>query len=192
MIIEQSPSKVNFPSDFLWGAGTSAYQIEGSAKEEGRAASVWDTFCQTEGKIRYGETGDVACDHVKRFREDVALMKRIGLQAYRFSVSWSRVLPTGVGEVNEAGLAFYDRLVDALLEANIQPWITLFHWDYPQTLYEQGGWLNPKTVDWFAGYTRLVVERLSDRVRHWITLNEPQCFLHFGHGNGTNAPGNEL
>lgn len=185
------PSVV-FPERFLWGAGTSAYQIEGSAKELGRGASVWDTFCETEGKVRYGDNGNVACDHVNRYREDVALMKAIGLQAYRFSVSWPRVLPAGTGEVNAAGLRFYDQLVDELLAAGIQPWVTLFHWDYPQALYAQGGWLNPKTVDWFAYYVRIVVEKLSDRVQHWITLNEPQCFLHFGHGGGTNAPGDKL
>lgn len=189
---QTNPRNVEFPESFLWGVGTSAYQIEGAAKDQGHGASVWDTFCETEGKVRYGENGNVACDHVNRYREDVALMKAIGLQAYRFSVSWPRVLPAGTGEVNAAGLKFYDQLVDELLAAGIQPWVTLFHWDYPQALYDQGGWLNPKTVDWFADYVRVVVEKLSDRVQHWITLNEPQCFLHFGHGDGTNAPGDRL
>lgn len=189
---QTNPRNVEFPESFLWGVGTSAYQVEGAAKDQGRGASVWDAFCETEGKVRYGDTGSVACDHVNRFREDVALMKAIGLQAYRFSVSWPRVLPAGTGEVNAAGLKFYDQLVDELLAAGIQPWVTLFHWDYPQALYDQGGWLNPKTVDWFADYVRVVVEKLSDRVQHWITLNEPQCFLHFGHGDGTNAPGDRL
>jgi len=181
-----------FPEGFLWGAGTSAFQIEGAAASEERGQSVWDTFCRRPDAIRYGDTGDTACDHVNRFRDDVALMQQLGLHAYRFSISWPRVLPAGTGKINQAGLGFYDSLVDELLAAGIEPWITLFHWDYPQQLYNQGGWLNPKCVEWFADYTRVVVERLSDRVRHWITINEPQCFLHFGHGDGSNAPGDRL
>ncbi|WP_218932404.1 GH1 family beta-glucosidase [Adhaeretor mobilis] len=185
-----------FPDDFNWGVGTSAYQIEGSASTGGRGPSVWDTFCQQEGTVSNGDHGGTACDHVNRFREDVALLKQIGVGAYRFSISWSRVMPTGEGLVNEPGLAFYEQLVDELLLAGITPWVTLFHWDYPQALFEQsgekGGWLNPKTVDWFAVYTRVIIERLSDRVSHWITLNEPQCFLSYGHGDGTNAPGLKL
>ena len=139
-----------------------------------------------------GDTGSVACDHVNRFRDDVALMRQIGVGAYRFSIAWPRVIPLGVGAVGESGLAFYEALVDELLAANIEPWITLFHWDYPQALFERGGWLNRDSVDWFVDYARIVVERLSDRVAHWITLNEPQCFLGFGHGDGTNAPGLKL
>lgn len=188
----ENKNSAKFPTDFIWGAGTSAYQIEGAANEADRGASVWDTFCRRPGAIRYGDSGDTACDHVHRFREDVALMQQIGLQAYRFSISWPRVLPQGAGSPHEAGLSFYDALVDALLDAGIEPWVTLFHWDYPQALYDQGGWLNPKSADWFADYTRVVVERLSDRVQHWITLNEPQCFICFGHGDGTNAPGVKL
>jgi len=190
--VDKTLTDANFPTDFVWGAGTSAYQIEGAAAENERGMSVWDAFCRQPGAIRFGDTGATACDHVNRFREDVALMKEIGLQAYRFSISWPRILPLGVTTQNEAGLAFYDALVDELLGAGIEPWVTLFHWDYPQSLYEQGGWLHAKSPDWFAEYTRIVVARLSDRVQHWITLNEPQCFICYGHGNGTNAPGLKL
>ncbi len=171
------------------GAGTSAYQIEGAVSTAGRTASIWDTFCQQPGKVANGDTGDFACDHYHRFRDDVQLMKQLGLRAYRLSVSWPRVIPTDSGTVNGNGLAFYDALIDALLEANIEPWITLYHWDLPQYLQDADGWLNPQIVSRFAEYTLAVVERLSDRVGHWITINEPQCFLKFGLGDGTNAPG---
>jgi len=184
--------QVTFPQGFLWGAATSSYQIEGSPTNAGGGPGVWDTFCQRPGAIRYGDSGDTACDHVNRFREDVGLMREMGLKAYRFSLSWPRLLPEGVGTPNEAGLAFYDALVDELLEANIDPWITLFHWDYPQVLYDRGGWLNPESVRWFADYTRLVVERLSDRVQNWFTINEPQVIIHLGLAEGIHAPGVKL
>jgi beta-glucosidase len=142
-----------FPEKFLWGAAAASYQIEGAAAVDGKGPSVWDMLAQKPGAIWNGHTGDVACDHYHRFREDVALMKEVGLRAYRLSVSWPRVLPDGTGRVNEAGLAFYDRLVDALLEAGIEPWITLFHWDFPLALYHRGGWLNRDSADWFAEYT---------------------------------------
>ncbi|NLF32633.1 MAG: beta-glucosidase [Planctomycetes bacterium] len=180
---------VSFSSDFVWGAATASYQIEGGFDADGKGLSVWDVFTHTPGKIWYGQTGDVACDHYHRYREDVALMQSIGLQGYRFSISWPRVLPEGVGAVNEAGLAFYDRLVDALLAAGVQPWVTLFHWDFPYALYTRGGWLNPASSDWFAEYAGVVVDRLGDRVTHWMTLNEPQCTAMLGHKNGHNAPG---
>lgn len=183
-----------FPKDFLWGAASSAYQIEGAAHTDGRADSVWDAYCRTPGAIFENHTGDTACDHYHRYREDIELMRRLGLRAYRFSVSWPRVLPQGVGEVNDKGLAFYDRLVDALLEANIQPFLTLFHWDYPLALHNRGGWLNRESADWFADYSRVIVDRLSDRVAHWMTLNEPQCFIGGGPppGNLPLAPGDRV
>lgn len=181
-----------FPVDFAWGAASSSYQIEGAADADGKGLSVWDTFCREPGKVWEGHTGEVACDHYHRYREDVALMAAMGLKAYRFSISWPRVLPQGTGAVNEAGLDFYDRLVDALLKAGIEPWVTLFHWDYPTALYHQGGWLNPKSADWFAEYSRAVVRRLGNRVKHWITFNEPQCFVGVGHEIGRHAPGLKL
>ncbi len=181
-----------FPHSFLWGAATSAYQVEGAAASDERAPSVWDLFCRVPGAIWQGQTGDAACDHYHRFRGDVALMRQIGLRAYRFSISWPRVLPQGVGPANEQGLEFYDRLTDALLGAGIRPFATLFHWDYPQALHLRAGWLNRDSADWFAQYAALVVKRLGDRVTDWITLNEPQCFLRFGHGEGRNAPGLKL
>jgi beta-glucosidase len=178
-----------FPNHFTWGAAAAAFQIEGAAREDGKGLSTWDMLCRQPGKIFEGHTGDVACDHYHRYKEDVALMKEIGLQAYRLSVSWPRVLPDGIGKVSEKGLAFYDRLVDALLEAGITPWVTLFHWDYPYALFCRGGWLNPASPEWFAQYAELLVKRLSDRVTHWMTFNEPQVFLDLGHRVGRHAPG---
>jgi len=183
---------MGFPEGFVWGAATASYQVEGAAFEDGKGLSVWDAFCRKKGAVWNGQTGDVACDHYHRFREDVALMRQIGLRGYRFSVSWPRVLPEGTGALNEPGLDFYDRLVDELAGADIEPWVTLFHWDYPHELYCRGGWLNPDSSDWFAEYVRVVVERLSDRVRRWITLNEPQCFIGLGHQSGVHAPGLRL
>jgi len=173
----------------VWGAASSAYQVEGAAAEDGRGRSVWDVFCDRHDTIADGSSGGVACDHYHRWQNDIGLMKEIGLAAYRFSVSWPRVLPNGVGTVNKPGLAFYDALVDRLLEAGIIPYITLFHWDFPHKLYKRGGWLNPASPNWFADYTRVVVEMLSDRVQHWMTLNEPQVFIEFGHHTGNHAPG---
>ncbi len=181
-----------FPTDFTWGAASSAYQVEGAANTDGRGPSIWDAFCRVPGATFRGHTGDVACDHYHRFRDDVGLMKSIGLQAYRFSISWSRVIPGGTGSPNEKGLAFYDALVDELLAAGIVPWVTLFHWDLPLALQHRGGWLNRDIAGWFGDYTRLVVDRLSDRVTRWITINEPQIFVPFGHGDGTHAPGTKL
>ncbi|HXK20504.1 MAG TPA: family 1 glycosylhydrolase, partial [Polyangiaceae bacterium] len=181
-----------FPKGFVWGAAAASYQIEGAVKQDGRGDSVWDMFCRKPDAVWNGHTGDVACDHYNRYREDVALMKELGLQAYRLSVAWPRIQPTGVGAPNAAGLDFYDRLVDALLAAGITPWVTLFHWDFPLDLYHRGGWLNRDSADWFADYTTHVVSRLSDRVKHWMTLNEPQVYIGAGHHEGRHAPGDKL
>mgnify|MGYP001824088991 FL=1 len=183
---------MKFPKDFVWGAATSSYQVEGAPCAEGGGQSVWDMMGRHAGKIVGGDTGRVACDHFHRYREDVDLMSDIGLQAYRFSISWPRVLPAGVGNINQQGLDFYSKLVDALLEKNITPWLTLFHWDFPYQLYCRGGWLNRDSADWFADYTALIVDRLSDRVSHWSTLNEPQVYIGQGHQQGTHAPGLEM
>jgi beta-glucosidase len=181
-----------FPPTFTWGAAAASYQIEGAWNEDGKGLSVWDMLTRQPGKVWEGHTGDKACDHYHRYEEDVQLMSQIGLQAYRLSVSWPRVLPAGRGAVNEKGLAFYDRLIDELLDKGIEPWVTLFHWDYPHDLFLRGGWLNPDSPKWFAEYTEVVVDRLSDRVSHWMTLNEPQCFIGLGHYNGDHAPGIKL
>jgi beta-glucosidase len=166
-----------FPENFIWGAATAAYQIEGAHDADGKGASIWDVFCEDEGRILNGDHGRVACDHYHRYKEDVGIMRDIGLQAYRMSLSWSRILPEGTGSVNEAGLDFYDRLIDELLAAGIAPWVTLFHWDLPHALHSRGGWLNRKSADWFAKYAEIAVKRLGDRVSHWMTLNEPQCII---------------
>lgn len=187
-----SASECTFPAEFVWGSATAAYQIEGAAREEGRGPSTWDVFCRRPGAVFEGHSGDVACDHYHRYRDDIALMRELGLQAYRFSIAWSRVLPEGCGQANPAGLAFYDRLVDALLEAGIQPYCTLFHWDLPQALQQRGGFVNRDIADWFADYTSLVSQRLGDRVKLWVTQNEPQCYIGFGYGSGIHAPGLKL
>ncbi|MDQ5825638.1 MAG: GH1 family beta-glucosidase [Chloroflexota bacterium] len=178
-----------FPRDFVWGAATAAYQIEGSPTADGKGESIWDRFCRMQGTIANGDTGDVACDHYRLWREDVALMKELGLDAYRFSISWPRVLPEGRGKVNAAGLDFYDRLTDALLEAGITPFVTLYHWDLPQGLQDRGGWGNRDIAPYFAAYTTAVAGRLGDRVKHWITLNEPWVTAFTGHLWGEHAPG---
>jgi beta-glucosidase len=185
-------AEASFSEDFIWGAATAAYQIEGAAFEDGRGESTWDVFCRRPGAIFEGHTGDVACDHYHRYREDVALMRALGLEAYRFSVSWSRVLPEGMGRPNPAGLAFYDRLVDELLAAGIQPFCTLFHWDLPQALQRNGGFVNRDIAAQFADYATLMGQRLGDRVKLWVTQNEPQCYIGFGLGTGTHAPGLQL
>jgi len=180
---------LEFPAGFLWGAATAAYQIEGAWNEDGKGESIWDRFSHTPGKIRDGATGDVACDHYHRYREDVALMRQLGLKAYRFSIAWPRVIPGGFGAVNPAGLDFYDRLVDELLAANIQPFVTLYHWDLPQALQDRGGWGNRDTCGYLADYAALVVRRLGDRARHWATFNEPSVVAFAGHRTGEHAPG---
>ncbi|HEY0944384.1 MAG TPA: GH1 family beta-glucosidase [Opitutaceae bacterium] len=179
-----------FPSGFVWGAATAAYQIEGAWQTDGRGLSIWDAFAHTPGKTFGGHNGDVACDHYHRVEEDVTLMKAMGLQAYRFSIAWPRVLPQGRGEVNKAGLAFYDRLIDRLLAHGITPWVTLFHWDLPLALQmEVDGLLNPEIADHFAHYADICFARFGDRVKHWITLNEPWCSAVLGHGLAYFAPG---
>jgi beta-glucosidase len=178
-----------FPSDFVWGAATASYQIEGAANEDGRSESVWDRFCATPGKVRNGDNGAVACDFYHRYRDDIALMRELGIDAFRFSIAWPRVLPEGRGRVNAAGLDFYDRLVDELLGNGIAPYATLFHWDTPQVLEDAGGWPHRDTVDAFCEYVEAVVERLGDRVGHWITHNEPWVVAWVGHGWGHHAPG---
>jgi beta-glucosidase len=179
----------DFPSDFVWGAAASAYQIEGAAYEDGRGESIWDRFCSTPGKVRAAETGEVACDFYHRYPEDIALMSELGLDAFRFSIAWPRIVPQGLGQVNEAGLDFYDRLVDALLEAGIRPFVNLFHWDLPQPLEDMGGWPERATAEAFVAYTEAVAERLGDRVKDWITHNEPFCTAWLGYGLGVHAPG---
>jgi beta-glucosidase len=183
------PSTIEFPADFLWGAATSAYQIEGSPLADGAGPSIWQRFTHTPGLVANGETGDVACDHYHRYAEDVTLMRELGLKAYRFSTSWSRVLPRGRGEVNREGLAFYDRLVDALLKSGIEPMLTLFHWDLPAALDDLGGWLNPDIAHWFADYASVMFRKLDDRVKMWATLNEPWVVTDGGYLHGTLAPG---
>ena len=178
-----------FPAEFTWGFGASAYQIEGAAAEDGRAPSVWDTFSRVPGAVIDGDTGDVACDHYHRFPEDVALMAGIGARAYRFSVSWPRVQPEGTGAVNERGLDFYDRLVDALMAAGVQPLVNLFHWDLPQALQDRGGFADPAVVGWFTEYAALLAARLKDRVADWMTFNEPAVYAFLGHADGIHAPG---
>ncbi|HYD40044.1 MAG TPA: GH1 family beta-glucosidase [Anaeromyxobacter sp.] len=186
---QRRSARAPFPEDFLWGAATAAYQIEGAVQEDGRAPSVWDAFSAKPGAVTDGDTGAVACDHYHRHREDVALMKRLGLRAYRFSVAWPRVLPEGTGAPNEKGLDFYDRLVDDLLRAGVQPSLTLYHWDLPVALHARGGWLNRDVASWFADYATLVARRLGDRVKLWGTLNEPAVFVVFGYDVGKHAPG---
>ncbi|OIR09151.1 beta-glucosidase [mine drainage metagenome] len=175
--------------DFLWGVSTSAYQIEGAAAEDGRGRSIWDTRCRTKGGVVNGDVGDVACDHYHRYAEDVALMKGLGLNTYRFSVSWPRVLPRGRGRINDKGLDFYDRLIDAVLEAGIEPWLCLYHWDLPQSLHDLGGWTNRDCAGWYADYAALCARRFGDRVKHWCTFNEFSVFTLFGYAIDWAAPG---
>jgi beta-glucosidase len=183
---------MQFPSDFKWGAATASYQVEGARYEDGRGPSIWEMLYQKPNAFWSDQNADVACDFYHRYPEDIAMMKAMGLQMLRLSIAWPRVLPEGIGRVNPLGLDFYDRVIDALLQAGIVPYVTLFHWDYPLALYQQGGWLNPSSPDWFADYTSVVVKRLGDRVGHWITLNEPHCFLGIGHLDGKFAPGDRL
>ncbi|WP_419996335.1 GH1 family beta-glucosidase [Streptomyces boninensis] len=183
------PNLSALPHDFVWGAATAAYQIEGAVAEDGRSPSIWDTYSHTPGKVAGGDTGDVACDHYHRWPEDIALLRELGVDAYRFSIAWPRVVPGGDGAVNEKGLAFYDRLTDALLEAGITPYPTLYHWDLPQVLQDRGGWPERETAEHFAAYAAVVADRLGDRITHWTTLNEPLCSAWIGHLDGAMAPG---
>ncbi|WEH35871.1 GH1 family beta-glucosidase [Streptomyces sp. AM 4-1-1] len=186
---QQATAAPRFPTGFVWGAATAAYQVEGAAAEAGRTPSIWDTFSRTPGKVHNGDTGDVAADHYHRYRDDVRLMRELGLDAYRFSISWSRVQPTGRGPAVERGLDFYRRLTDELLEAGIAPVATLYHWDLPQELEDAGGWPVRETADRFADYAALMADALGDRVGMWTTLNEPWCSAFLGYGSGVHAPG---
>lgn len=174
--------------NFLWGAATAAAQIEGAWKEDGKGTDIWEAEAGYQNRVLFGENGKTACDHYHRYREDVALMKQMGLKAYRFSVSWTRIFPEGIGTVNEKGLLFYSNLVDELIKNGIEPVVTLYHWDFPYTLFKRGGWMNPESPLWFETYTETVVKALSDRVKYWITFNEPQCFTGLGYYVGIHAP----
>lgn len=178
-----------FPKGFVWGASTAAYQIEGAVHEGGRGATTWDTFSHTPGKVANGDTGDVACDHVHRYREDVGLMADLGVGAYRFSVAWSRLFPEGRGRPNRSGVDFYDRLIDTLLEEGVAPWICPFHWDLPQALQDRGGWSARDTVHYFTDYVAFLAQAYGDRVGHFLLINEPNVYAFFGHLLGVHAPG---
>lgn len=187
-----SEGPLRLPAGFLFGTSAASYQIEGAAREDGKGPSIWDTFTAEPGRIVDGSSGAVACDHYHRYAEDVALMARLGAQGYRFSVAWPRIQPTGSGPVNEVGLGFYDRLVDALLEADIAPMATLYHWDLPQALEDQGGWLNRDTALRFGEYAAVMADRFADRVTHWVPVNEPNVVTLMGYGMGIHAPGKAL
>ena len=176
---------------FLWGVATSSYQIEGGANQDGRAPSIWDTFCRIPGKVANADNGDVACDHYNRYTEDLDLIKWLGVDAYRFSVSWSRVIPSGIGTINQSGVDFYDRLIDGALDRGIEPWLTMYHWDLPEALQQRGGWNNREIIHWFEEYANLLTTRFGDRVKNWMTLNEPLCSAWIGHLYGDMAPGIE-
>jgi beta-glucosidase len=182
-------AEARFPADFLWGTATASYQIEGAVREDGRGETIWDRFSSTPGNIYLDQNGDVACDHYHRYRDDIRLMRDIGLRSYRFSIAWSRIFPRGGGGLNPAGLDFYQRLVDELLTAGIVPMATIYHWDLPQALQDQGGWQRRDTVKYYLDYAATLFERLGDRVKLWITQNEPQVVSHVGHGTGEHAPG---
>jgi beta-glucosidase len=182
---------LTFPDGFLWGAATAAYQIEGAARDDNRGPSIWDTFSRRPGAVHAGHTGDVACDHYHRYREDVALMADLGLGVYRFSIAWPRIQPDGTGPVEPRGLDFYDRLVDELRGHGIEPLVTLYHWDLPQSLEDRGGWTSRETAEHFAEYAEIVHARLGDRIGTWTTLNEPWCSAYLGYASGTHAPGRQ-
>ena len=178
-----------FPKDFIWGVATSAYQIEGAWNMDGKGPSIWDTFTHVRGKISNDENGDIAADHYHRWREDISIMSELGIEAYRFSTSWPRILPEGTGKVNRKGLAFYDRIVDELLKKRIEPYVCLYHWDLPQTLQDQGGWTNRQIIHAYSEYAGVVAKRLGDRVTHWVTHNEPFVAAGAGYYTGEHAPG---
>ncbi|NLO62634.1 MAG: beta-glucosidase [Clostridiaceae bacterium] len=180
---------MNFPKDFVWGVSTASFQIEGGSETADRGLSLWDTFCETPGKVFGGHDARIATDHYHRLEEDIDLISKLGVGAYRFSVSWPRVFPDGIGKVSSKGLDFYDRLIESLLERGIEPYLTVFHWDLPYALHERGGWLNPDISDWMESYSTILADTFSDRVSNWITLNEPQCFINEGYRTGQHAPG---
>ncbi|MBO7451896.1 MAG: beta-glucosidase [Clostridiales bacterium] len=179
---------MGFSKDFIWGTATASYQIEGAYNEDGKGLNCWDVYAGIGNHIKYNETGNVACDHYHHMKEDVALMKELGTKAYRFSISWTRILPDGIGKVNEKGIKFYSDLIDELIANGIEPMITLYHWDYPFELHRKGGWMNDDSSEWFLEYTKIVVDNFSDRVSYWITINEPQCELGCGFLDGVHSP----
>nr|WP_302598726.1 GH1 family beta-glucosidase [uncultured Cellulosilyticum sp.] len=183
---------MSFSKDFVWGAATASYQIEGAACEDGKGLNIWDVFCKEPGKVLHMHHGDIACDHYHSMEEDVKLMASLGLKAYRFSVSWSRILPNGTGEVCQAGIDFYNHLIDTLLKYGIIPYMTIYHWDLPYALHKKGGWLNDEIVNWFAEYATIISKNFSDRVKYFITFNEPQVFVGLGYQMGEHAPGYKL
>jgi len=187
--LSKRPLSFDFPADFVWGAATSSYQIEGATDEDGRSPSIWDTFAAQPGKISDGTSGAGACDHYHRYPEDIALIKSLGVEAYRFSIAWPRILPQGTGPVNEAGLDFYERLVDTMLENGLEPYATLYHWDMPQAQFDKADWTKRAVVDAFAEYADVVTRVLGDRVKRWMTINEPWCVSFLGYGSGEHAPG---
>ncbi len=187
-----APGLRSFPEGFLWGSATASYQVEGAVKEDGRGASIWDTFSHTPGKTHEGDTGDVADDYYHRYKEDIGLMKALGLKGCRFSIAWPRIFPTGTGTPNQKGLDFYKRMVDALLEAGVAPYCTLYHWDLPQALEDKGGWQNIDTCKAFADYCAYTSKALNDRISHFMTMNELDTFIELGYGNGSFAPGLKL
>lgn len=183
---------MSFPKGFLWGAATAAYQIEGAWNEDGKGLSIWDIFCEKDFAIKNGENGRIASDHYHRYNEDVALMKELGIKAYRFSVSWPRIMPNGVGKVNGKGIEFYNNLIDELIKNDIEPVMTMYHWDLPAELHYRGGWLNPEIGDYFAEYAKVIAENFTDRVKKIITINEPLCIIGLGYAEGIHAPGMKL
>lgn len=183
---------MGFKKEFVWGAATASYQIEGAYDEDGKGRNIWDEFTHTEGKITDKSTGDIACDHYHRYKEDVRLMSELGLKAYRFSIAWSRILPDGTGEINQKGIDFYNDLINELLKYGIEPYVTLYHWDLPYALHLKGGWLNDDSSNWFGEYARIIKDNFGDRVKHFITFNEPQVFAGCGYYEGVHAPGYKL
>lgn len=180
---------MRFKNDFVWGVATASYQVEGAAKEDGRGLSVWDVFCEKPGKVKDGQNGDISCDQYHRYEEDIELMAQMGIKAYRFSLSWSRIMPAGTGEINKKGIEYYNKLIDCLLAHGIEPYVTLYHWDLPYELHKKGGWLNDESPEWFEAYTKIVAENFSDRVKYFFTFNEPQCFIGLGYLGDYHAPG---
>lgn len=178
-----------YPKDFVWGAATSAIQIEGAATEDGKGRNIWDVFSKQPGRILDGQNPDISCNHYHKYKEDIQMMKEMGIRAYRFSIDWSRVIPDGTGTVNKKGLAFYSNLIDTLFENNIEPYLTLYHWELPEALHRKGGWLNEEIVEWFGNYAAVIAKNFGDRVKYFFTINEPQCFIGLGYLQGVHAPG---
>lgn len=178
-----------FPDNFIWGTATASYQIEGAHNEDGRTDSIWDVFCRVPGNVANGDTGEIACDHYHKYADDIQLMKKLGVDSYRFSVSWNRILPDETGAINQDGVAFYNRLIDGLIAEGITPWMTFFHWDLPQYLQDKGGWENRDSVTWFTKYAATLAEMFGDRVKNFILINEPSVHAYHGHFDGTHAPG---